>query len=146
MRERLQRTVIVAVSLLLAIATAWRFYQRRAPYFAAPRTIVDHIDRIEHPLRKTILLLEKVRPLIPRGAGVACFRSIDGRREADNANYLTAVGMLPHHVVLPSFGTDESLAKEDLIEYVVAVGEPLRNPKYKPVAGFPEGYLYRVDR
>lgn len=146
MRERLQKAVIVAVSLLLAVALVWRFYERRPPYFAAPRTIVDHVDRIEHPQRATVLLLEKVKPLIPRGSGVACFRSIEGKRESDNSNYLTAVGMLPHQVVLPSFMADASLSKEDLVEYVVAVGEPLHHPGYKPVAGFAEGYLYRVDR
>lgn len=146
MRERLQRAVILAVSLLLAGALAWQFRERRPPYFAAPRTVVDHLDRIEHPQRATVLLLEKVKPLIPRGAGVACFRSRGGKRESDNSNYLTAVGMLPHHVVLPSFTADESLAKNDLVEYVVAVGEPLHHPAYKPIAGFAEGYLYRVDR
>ncbi|HVR37589.1 MAG TPA: hypothetical protein VMU84_00725 [Thermoanaerobaculia bacterium] len=145
MRERLQKAVIVTASLLLPLALIQRFYERRPPYFAAPRTIVDHVDRIEHSQRQTILLLDEVRPLIPRGAQVTCFRVINGKRESDNSNYLTAVGQLPHHVVLPPFAAD-SLSKSEVVEYVVAIGEPFNSPAYKVIAGFPEGFLYRADR
>lgn len=51
--------------------------------------------------------------------------------------------MLPHYSVLPPFTAARSLPREQSIEWVIAVGAPLENANYKPVAGFPEGWLYR---
>lgn len=145
-RARLETAVITTAVFVLLAATLARYYERRAPYFAMPATVVDHVERFEHETRDTLMLLPRVAPLIPRGAEVTCFRPKDGREHSDSPNYLTAIGMLPHHAVLPPFTAANELPREQLVEWVIAVDEPFTHAAYTVVASFPEGKLHRVQR
>jgi hypothetical protein len=140
------RGVVWTASALLVIATLQRYAVRRPPYFAAPRTVFQHVDVRQHPLHGVLVLLPQVEPLIPRGSDVTVFHPKNGETQNDHDTYLTAVGLLPHHNVLPPFTAGPDVPPEQLIEWVVAVGEPFTHPRYAPVAGFPNGWLYRVRR
>jgi hypothetical protein len=143
-RERLQIAVPVIGAVLLCAMLVARFHERRAPWFERPETILDHVGPEEHQARYTLILLEKVRPLLPKGAYVTCFQPLNGKQHDDSANYLPAVGMLPDQIVLPAFtASDDS---DPPIDYVVAVGEPFVHARYTRVAEFPEGALYRASR
>lgn len=144
-RARVRQTVVAAAALLLCAALVQRDYVRRGPYFEKPRTLVEHVDIIDHEARDVLLLLPEVEPLIPRGADVTCFKPVDGKWQYDGINYLTAVGMLPNHNVLPPFAAGEGPI-EKRVEYVIAVREPFTQPEYAVVAGFPTGFLYKVRR
>jgi hypothetical protein len=145
-RERLETAVITTAVVLLLAAMVMRYAERRPPWFAKPATVVDHVERFEHETRDVLLLAPKVAPLIPRGSDVACFRPKDGREHPDSPIYLTAVGLLPNHRVLPPFTAASELARDQLVEWVIAVREPFTHPAYEVVATFPEGKLHRVVR
>jgi hypothetical protein len=142
-REAVQRIVAYAGALLLAIACIVRFAARRPPYFSLPVTMVDHVGVFEHETRGALLLIPQVEPLLPRGADVTAFRPRDGRAWDDNGVYLTAVGLLPHQSVLPPWTAAPDLRGKQVTEYVIAVGAPFDHPSYAPVAGFPNGWLYK---
>ena len=141
-----QRGLVWSGVVLLAAATVVRLVERGGPYFARPRTVVDHVSKEPHETRDVIVLLPQVEPQIPRGASVAVFRPHDGKATDDHGSYLTAVGLLPHHRVQPPFTAYEVTPRENLVEWVVAVRAPFNHPHYRVVAGFPNGWLYRVDR
>ena len=144
---RVERAVLTVLALLLVAALAGRLYTRGGPYFERPRTIVDHTGRMKHESRDALVLLPKVRPLLPRGAEVTCFRPVDGAAPAgDTDNYFAAVGQLPYHSVMPPFTAMADVPRKHLVEYVVAVREPFTHPAYREIAAFPEGRLYRVQR
>jgi hypothetical protein len=145
-RHALRQTVVGACTLLLCAALLHRYFVRRGPYFAEPRTIVEHVDIVDHEARDVVLLVPDVAPLIPAGADVTCFRPKDGKWQYDGINYLTAVGLLPKHNVLPPFAAGEELPADKVVEYVIAVREPFTNPAYEVVAGFPTGFLYKARR
>jgi hypothetical protein len=143
---RLERAVLAALALLLVAALAGRLYTRGGPYFERPRTIVDHIGRVAES-RDALVLLPKVRPLLPRGVEVTCFRPVNGAVPAeDTDNFFAAVGQLPYQIVDPPFTAMADVPRANLVEYVVAVGEPFTHPAFKEIAAFPEGRLYRVQR
>ena len=145
-RTRFETAVITTAVFLLLAAMAWRYAERRPPYFAKPLTVVDHVERFEHETRDVLLLVPKVAPLLPRGAEVTCFRPREGREHQDSPNYLTAVGLLPQQSVFPPFTAANELPRAQLVEWVIAVREPFTHPAYRAVAKFPEGTLYRVQR
>ncbi|HUP49620.1 MAG TPA: hypothetical protein VNA04_12610 [Thermoanaerobaculia bacterium] len=145
-RESLQTIIVWTVSLLLFAATVVRVSGRGGPLLRKPGTFVDHASPGAAEVRKVILLLPRVEPLIPRGEVVTVFRPMDGRSHNDHDNYLAAVGLLPHHQVIPPFSAFHETPPEHLAEWVVAIGEPFVHPHYRVVAGFPEGWLYRVAR
>ena len=131
----IEKSVLTILALLLTAALIGRLYTRGGPYFERPETIVDHVGRGRHATRDALVLLPKVRPLLPRGAQVTCFRPVDGGRpREDSDNFLAAVGQLPEQSVLPPFAR---------AEYVVAVREPFVESGYTQIAEFPEGRLYR---
>ena len=133
-REAVQRVVVYTCALLLAIASIVRYVQRRPPYFAAPETLVDHVGPVEHETREALIVIPQAEPLLPRGAEVTAFRPKNGQTWDDNGIYLAAVGLLPHHSVLPPWS---------LPEYVIAVGKPFENDSYTRVASFAHGALYK---
>ena len=135
---------VAALLLMLPLFHGWS--KRGRPYFELPSTVMDHAGPEEHALRQVLLLMPKVAPLLPEGAEVAAFRPKDGAVVDDHDTYLAAVGLLPRQFVLPPFTAYASTPREQLVEWVIAVGEPLRHPHYAPVAGFPEGWLYQVRR
>jgi hypothetical protein len=145
--SRTERAVLTALALLLLAALAGRLYTRGGPYFERPRTIVDHVGREKHEARDALVLLPRVRPLLPRGAMVTCFRPVDGAApEGDTYNFFAAIGQLPHQNVMPPFAAMNEVKRKDLVEYVIAVRVPFTHPDYKEIATFPEGRLYRVQR
>jgi hypothetical protein len=146
-RSKRERAVLTALALLLTAVLAARLYTRGGPYFARPETIVDHVGPHKHEARDVLVLLPKVRPLLPRGARVTCFRPIRGEApEEDTFNFFAAVGQLPHQKVDPPFIAMPDVPRKNLIEWVIAVYRPFTHPAYRAVAAFPEGRLYRLQR
>lgn len=144
---RNERAVLTVLALLLLAALAARLYTRGGPYFERPQTLVDHVGPQKHPLHDALVLLPKVRPLLPRNAEVTCFRPIDGLApEGDTDNFFAAVGQLPYQTVDPPFTAMQTTPLPELVPWVIAVRDPFVHKDYKEVAGFPEGRLYRVQR
>jgi hypothetical protein len=137
--ERAQRIVAGCGALLLCAALAHRYAVRRPPYFAAPATVLDHVDVVKHELRDALVVIPQAEPLLPRGAEVTAFRPRDGQAWNDDAVYLTAVGLLPRQSVLPPW----AVADRGGVAYVIAVGQPFQDPSYVPIAGLRGGWLYR---
>ena len=132
--RRSEKLIVAIATFILLIAFVNRLYTRGGPYFARPVTIVDHVGPQKHETRDALILLPKVRPLLPRGAHVTCFEP--GSSDLSPA-FFAAIGQLPlQHVVSP-YGT--------LPEYIIAVGRELDNPSYRVVAEFPEGRLYKAQ-
>jgi len=141
-----EKAVVAIATLILLIAFIHRLYTRGGPYFARPETIVDHVGPKKHETRDALLLLPKVRPLLPLGAHVTCFRPVNGAQNYDIPNFFAAVGQLPNQFVLPPFVASLDTNRSDLVEYVIAVRDPFTHPSYRVAAEFPEGRLYRVVR
>ena len=146
---RSERAVLTVLALLLVAALAGRLYTRGGPYFERPVTLVDHVGPRKHEVRDALVLLPKVRPLLPRNAEVTCFRPIPPygwAPEEDTANFFAAVGQLPYQNVVPPFTAIQGVPRPNLVEWVIAVRDPFTHADYKEVAAFPEGRLYRVQR
>ena len=141
-----RQAVVAAATLILLIAFVHRLYTRGGPYFTRPVTIMDHVGPNQHETRDALVLLPKVRPLLPRGAMVTCFRPQHGEQNYDLPDFFAAVGQLPNQNVLPPFVASLGSNPSDLVEYVIAVRDPFTHPSYRVVASFPEGRLYRVVR
>lgn len=138
-------TTTAAYTIMLA-AFVYLLYDRGGPYFAPPVTIVDHLAPWKHNAHDALLVIPEVRPLIPPGARVACFRPENGKYTYDTGSFHTAVAMLPHQVVVPPYAAAEGLPKETLPDYVIAVDQPFTDSDYKLDAEFPGGRLYKVVR
>ncbi|PYQ50413.1 MAG: hypothetical protein DMF59_10875 [Acidobacteria bacterium] len=132
--SRGEKAIVAGATLILLIAFIARLYTRGGPYFQRPLTIVDHVGPGKHETRDALLLLPKVRPLLPRGARVTCFEP--GNRDT-MPDFFAAVGQLPRQIVVSPNG--------DLPEYVIAIRQPFTNTSYRVIAQFPEGRLYRRD-
>jgi len=140
------KAVVAATTLILLIAFGHRLYTRGGPYFSAPETIVDHVGPNKHETRDALLLLPKVRSMLPRDALVTCFRPQNGKQHDDMPNFFVAVGQLPDQTVLPPFVASLGSDPSNLVEWVIAVRDPFTHPSYRVVAEFPEGRLYRLVR
>ena len=140
------KAIVAAATLILLIAFIHRLSTRGGPYFSRPETIVDHVGPDKHATRDALVLLPKVRPLLPRGALVTCFRPVKGEQDYDMPDFFAAVGQLPDQTVLPPFVASLGSNPSDLVEWVIAVRDPFTHPSYRVVAEFPEGRLYRVVR
>lgn len=123
-----------------------RLYTRGGPYLERPETIVDHVGPHKHMTRDALVLLPRVRRLIPRGATVTCFQPVNGAQQYDPLNVLAAVGQLPAQKVLMPFSAGIDTPRQWLVEYVVAIRQPFTHPAYRMIAEFPEGRLYKVER
>ena len=136
--------------LLLVVATVVRLWLRGGPFFDAPQTIVEHVERTErevgNPLRAPLLVIPRLARFLPRGATVTSFRPLDGRERDDGASFLTAVGQLPRNRVLPPFSARLETPRPELVEYVIAIDGPFTHPAYRLVAEVPRGRLYKVER
>ena len=135
--------VALGGAVLLSIALVLVYADRRPPYFARPVTVVDHAGVRDHETRAELILLPQVEPMIPPGAEVTVFRPKNGQAWNDNSVYLAAVGLLPHHSVLPPWTAGADLRGDQVVEYVIAIGSPFEHPSYAAVAGFPNGWLYK---
>jgi hypothetical protein len=141
-----ERIIVAAATLILFIAFVNRLYTRGGPYFQFPQTIVDHVGPNKHETRDALMVLPRIRHLLPRGAHVACFRPINGGQDYDAPNFLTAVGQLPERFVQPSFFAALDTPPASLVDYVIAIRDPFTHPAYHVVAEFPEARLYKVTR
>jgi hypothetical protein len=142
-RDALPRIVALGGALLLSLVLVFVYAGRRAPYFARPATVVDHAGVREHETRAELILIPQVEPMIPRGAEVTVFRPKNGQAWNDDGVYLAAVGLLPNQSVLPPWTAGADLRGDQVVEYVIAIGAPFEHPAYAPVAGFPNGWLYK---
>ena len=79
-----------------------RIDERHPPFFASPRTIVDHFGRRPDSAREACLLLERASHSIPRRATVACRRQLNAPQPSDDLLYLICVGILPDQTVQPN--------------------------------------------
>jgi hypothetical protein len=146
-----ERIVIAVGVVLLTAATIARLALRGGPYFQIPQTVMDHVDRLDapyvvNPTRVPLAVIPQLARFIPRGAEVTCFRPSFGREHYDAPSFLTAIGQLPRHRVLPPFAAALNTPREQLTEYVIAIDEPFNHPAYKLVAEVPHGRLYKVER
>jgi hypothetical protein len=139
-----QEPVVWVATLLVCVAGVHLLADRGGPYFATPATVVDHVSRLGHDTRGALRLIPEAARLIPKDATVTAFRPKKGRAWDDHSSYLTAVGLLPYHRVLPPFTAYHETSPEALARYVLAIGEPFDHPRYEVIAGFPAGWLYRV--
>jgi hypothetical protein len=130
---RSEKAIVAIATLILLIALIHRFYTRGGPYFERPATIVDHVGPQKHETRDALILLPKVRPLLPRGASVTCFEPGNPDKSPD---FLVAIGQLPQQSVISPYGK--------LPEYIIALGPAFNDPSYRVVAEFPEGRLYKA--
>jgi hypothetical protein len=146
MTTRIEKAILGLATLILLIAFIHRLYTRGGPYFQLPETIVDHVGPNQHETRDALMVLPRIRPLLPRGAQVTCFRPINGDQNYDVPNYFAAVGQLPDQIVQPPFFAAQDVPTTSLIEYVIAIRTPFTHPAYHLVAEFPEGRLYKVTR
>ena len=138
-REAAQQIVAWCGALLLCAALVDRYADRRAPYFAIPRTVFDHVDVRKHELRDALITLPEAEALLPRGAEVTAFRPKNGQAWNDDAVYLTAVGMLPRQSVIPPWAVGD----RGEVEYVIAVGAPFEHPSEAGLAGVQGGWIYK---
>lgn len=145
-RTAVRQTVILLSAILLLAALVVLLVRRGGPYFVRPATIVDHVAPQKHDTRDALLVLPRVRPLLPRGATVTCFHPRNGKWQSDMGSFHAAIAELPHQFVIPPFSAAEDIPKKTLVEYVIALGEPLTHPSYRVIAEFPEGRLYQVMR
>ena len=143
---RAERVVVYAASLLMIAVLAQRLYTRGGPYFDRPVTIVDRVGPERYDIEPTLRLLPRVRAMLPRNATVACFRPVHGTQAYQMDHFFAAVWQLPYQKVIPSFAAATDVPTQNLVEYVVAIGEPFAHPSYDLVATFAEGRLYKVRR
>jgi hypothetical protein len=131
--RRSEKAIVAVAALILLLAFVHRLYTRGRPYFERPATIVDHVGPNKHETRDALVLLPKVRPLLPRGARVTCFEPGNADTMPD---FFVAVGQLPQQIVVSPSGEPP--------EYVIAIRKPLDNSAYRVIAEFPEGRLYKA--
>ncbi len=93
--------------------------------------------------RDVILLSRAAADIVPRGATVTAIQPSQAP-DYDVTHYLTAVGMMPRHrVIPPAFDTQDRGA---LPQFVLAVREPFSNKHYRLYRELPEGRIYEVVR
>ncbi len=140
-RERTRRVLVLLAALVFVAATVRRFHWLGGPYFAIPQTIQDHVWPARFPSADAILLSRRAEPLLARGAEATVIAPAQAPNY-DQTHWLTGLGLLPRqHVVAPDL---EGGSREDLTDFVIAIGEPFPHPAYRLVTRFPEGALYEV--
>ena len=98
----------------------------------------DHVAPAFYPSRDMILLSQRAADIVPRGATVTAIRPAEAP-DYDVTLYLTAVGTMPRHRVVPPL-----LDANDRPQFVLAVREPLTNPHYRLFRELPEGRIYEA--
>jgi hypothetical protein len=142
-RERARRIIIVIAALALAGATVKRFHWLGAPYFDFfPPTIQDHVWPGRFPSADAILLCRRAVEVLPRNAEVTVLAPAQAPNY-DQTHWLTGLGLLPRQKAVPP--DLEGTTREDLTDYVIAIGAPFPHPSYRLVTQWPEGALYEVN-
>ena len=140
-REITRSVLIYAAALVFAAALIHRYYALGGPYFELPKTVQDHVAPTMFASRDVILLARAAAEIVPRGATVTAIQPSQAP-DYDVTHYLTAVGMMPRHrVVAPTIEASDPAA---LPQFVLAVREPLSNPRYRLYRELPEGRIYEV--
>jgi hypothetical protein len=140
-RERARRIFILLATIVFLAYTIKRFHWLGGPYFEIPRTIQDHVWPARFPSADAILLCREAEPLLARNAEVTVVAPAQAPNY-DQTHWLTGLGLLPRqHVVAPDL---EGNTRDELTDYVIAIGDPLPHPAYQLVKQFPEGALYEV--
>ena len=140
MRSRARSVVVYAAAVLFAAALVHRFHRRGGPYFARPRTVQDHVAPVPYPSRDVILLAERAAEIVPRGATVTAIQP-SLAPNYDVTHWLTAVGMMPRHRVVPP-----DFAAASPPRYVLAVREPFADSRYRLIAELAEGRIYEAAK
>ena len=136
MRGRARTAIVWIAAALLAAALIHRFYRLGGPYFAFPQTVQDHVAPAPYPSRDVILLARRAAEIVPRGATVTAIEPSQAPNY-DVTLWLTAVGMMPRHRVVPP---------EARPQYVLTVRTPLADPAYRLITELPEGRIYEASR
>lgn len=139
MRDRARTAIVWIAAAIFAVALIHRFYRLGGPYFTFPETVQDHVAPVPYPSRDVILLADRAANIIPRGATVTAIEPSQAPNY-DVTHWLTAVGMMPRHrVVPPEFDKAPP-------QYVLAVRTPFANPSYRLITELPEGRIYEASR
>jgi hypothetical protein len=138
--ERARAAIIYLAAALFAVALAHRFYRLGGPYFTFPKTVQDHVAPFVFPSRDVILLADRAKDIIPRGATVTALCPSEAPNY-DVTLWMTAFGMMPRHRVVPP-----KVEQEPLPQFVLAVREPFKNEKYQLMTELPEGWIYELKR
>lgn len=141
-RDRVRRVLILLAALVFVAATVKRFHWLGGPYFQLPQTIQDHVWPARFPSADAILLCRQAAPLLARNAEVTVLAPAQAPNY-DQTHWLTGLGLLPRqHVVAPDL---DGATRDELTDFVIAIGEPFPHPSYHLVQKFPEGALYEVN-
>ena len=138
--ERARAAIIYLAATLFAVALAHRFYRLGGPYFTFPKTVQDHVTTYVFPSRDVILLADRAKDIIPRGATVTALCPPEAPNY-DPTLWMTAFGMMPRHRVVPP-----KVDQAPLPQYVLAVREPFKSDKYRLMTELPEGRIYELAR
>ena len=141
-RDRARRIIITLAAIVSIAFTVRRFHWLGGPYFDFfPPTIQDHVWPARFPSADAILLCREAEPLLPRGAEVTVVAPAQAPNY-DQTHWLTALGLLPRQNAVPP--DLEGSNRDELTDFVIAIGDPLPHPAYRLVKQFPEGALYEV--
>ena len=124
-RDAAQRVIVYAATILIGLTVVHAYFTRGGPFFAQPATVMEHAEPSTHYLHPIILTIEDAESSIPRGATVTCFRPADGAMRQDNDCFLPAVGLLPHHRVVPVDANPD---------FALSIGAPMDDPHYELLA------------
>jgi hypothetical protein len=136
LRDRARTAIVWVAAVIFAAALIHRFHRLGGPYFTMPETVQDHVAPAPYPSRDVILLARRAAEIVPRGATVTAIEPSQAPNY-DVTLWLTAVGMMPRHRVVPP---------EAHPEYVLAVRTPFTNPSYHLITALPEGRIYEANR
>lgn len=128
--------IVLIAAAVLAAALVHRFYHLGGPYFDIPETVQDHVNATPYPSRDAIVMCRRGALLIPRDAVVTVILPSQAPNY-DPTLYFSAVGMMPHHRIVPPYFEAKEPPK-----WVITVREPLQRAEYRQHAEFPEGFIY----
>jgi hypothetical protein len=135
-RLRLARAIAIIASLVFLIFSVRELRRRGGPVRA--RTLVSHSGFASADSEAAVVLAQRARKLIPRGAVVT---TIDGRPNGNDGLVGTvAQGQMPQHRVVTE--------RRDALtaEYVVALRDHFGDARYEVIWSSAEGTILRRRR
>lgn len=142
MRSRARTAIAIAATLVMAVALVRHYRWLGPPYFEIPPTVQDHVWPAPFASRDVILLAGRAAKVLPRGETVTAIQPSNAPN-FDVTHFLTALGMMPKHRVIPP-KLDTSPA--ELPRFVLSVREEWTHPAYVHHSSYPEGHIYEVQR
>jgi hypothetical protein len=135
-RRGLARSIAIIASLVFLILSIRELQRRGGPVRA--RTLVSHSGFASADSEAAIVLAQRARKVIPRGAVVT---TIDGRPNGNDGLVGTvAQGQMPQHRVV----TERRNALT--AQYVVALRDHFEDPRYAVIWSGAEGTILRRRR